>query len=113
MEKYINFFVLIKKEIERIGKNREETTKNISSISYKLQSIISAKFLASSLSNLTDNLAERIHKIKRKCGHDNKNVKLNTNILIANLNMQTLKMIYFQTNVYTVAGIIKKALMKT
>ena len=28
--------------------------------------------MASSLSNLVDNLAEGIHKVKCKCGHDNK-----------------------------------------
>ena len=48
------------------------------------------------LSNLVDNLAEGIHKIKCKHGHDNKNVKcveFNTKILSAVLNMQMLKMI--------------------
>ena len=47
--------------------------------------------MASSLSIL----AEEIHKIKFKYGHDNKkfeNVELNTKILSASLNTQTLKM---------------------
>ena len=41
-------------------------------ISYKLQVIDSARFMASSLSNLVDNLTEAIHKIKFKYRHDNK-----------------------------------------
>ena len=47
--------------------------------------------MASSLSIL----AEGIHKIKFKHGHDNKkfeNVELNTKILSASLSIQTLKM---------------------
>ena len=39
---------------------------NIATISYKMKSIDSARFRASSLSNLVDNLAEGIHKIKCK-----------------------------------------------
>ena len=37
-----------------------------------LQFINSARFMASSWSNLVDNLPEGIHKIKCKYGHDNK-----------------------------------------
>ena len=38
-------------------------------ISYKIKFINSARFMASSLSNLVDNLTERIHKVKCKgCG---------------------------------------------
>ena len=44
-------------------------TKNIS---YILQFIDSARFMASSLSNLVNNLCEGIHKIKCKFGHDDK-----------------------------------------
>ena len=47
--------------------------------------------MASSLSNLVDNLAERIQKTKCKYGHDNKNVKhteLNKMIVGAILNIQ-------------------------
>ena len=44
-------------------------------ISSKLQSIDSTRFLANSLSNLVKNLAEGFHEIKRKHG-DDKNVKL-------------------------------------
>ena len=47
-----------------IDKNGEETTK---SISYTLQSIDNARFMmASSLSNLVNNLSEEIHRIKCK-----------------------------------------------
>ena len=60
-EKYKTFSVPITKEVKRIDKNGEKITKTIS---YKLQLIDSARFMASSLSNLVDNLAEGIHKIK-------------------------------------------------
>ena len=60
-EKYITFTVPIEKEVTRIDKNGEEITKNIS---YILQFIDSARFMASSLSNLVHNLSEIIHKIK-------------------------------------------------
>ena len=71
-EKYITFTVPIEKEVTRIDKNREEVTKNIP---YILQFIDSAGFIASSLSNLVNNLSEGIHRIKCKLGHDDKNVK--------------------------------------
>ena len=41
-------------------------------LSYKLQFIDSARFLAKSLSSFVDNLAEGIHKIKCKYRHDDK-----------------------------------------
>ena len=44
-----------------MDKSGEKITKNIS---YILQFIDSARFMASSLSNLVNNLAEGIHKIK-------------------------------------------------
>ena len=56
--------------------------------------IDSARFMASSLSNLVNNFAEGIHKIKCKCGHNDKNVKLaelNTKIASVFLNTQTLE----------------------
>ena len=53
-EKYITFTVLIEKEIWRIDKNGEEFTKHIS---YILQFIDSARFMASFLSNLVNNLS--------------------------------------------------------
>ena len=60
-EKCITFTVPIEKEITRIDKNIEEITKNIS---YILQFIDSARFMASSLSNLVNNLSEGNHRIK-------------------------------------------------
>ena len=54
-EKYIIFTVPIEKEVSRIDKNGEEITKNVS---YILQFIDSARFMASSLSNLVNNLSE-------------------------------------------------------
>ena len=68
-EKYITFTVPIEKEVTRIDKKGEEITKNIS---YILQFIDSARFMASSLSNLVNNLSEGIHRIKCKYGHDDK-----------------------------------------
>ena len=64
-EKYITFTVPIEKGVTRIDKNREEVTKNIS---YILQFIDSARFMASSLSNCANNLSQGIYKIKCKFG---------------------------------------------
>lgn len=55
-EKSEIFSVSITKELKRIAKNGEETTK---SVSWKLQFINSASFMATSLSNTVD----KIHKI--------------------------------------------------
>ena len=41
-------------------------------LSYILQFIDSARFMASSLSNLVNNLFEGIHRIKNKFEHDDK-----------------------------------------
>ena len=71
-EKYISFSVPIEKEVKRISKKDEEITKTIS---WKLKLINSARFMACSLSNLVNNLAEGIQKIKRKYGNDNKKCK--------------------------------------
>ena len=68
-EKYVTFTVPIQKEVTRIDKNREKNTKNIS---YILQFIDSARFMASSLSNLVNSLFEGIHRIKCKFGHNDK-----------------------------------------
>ena len=65
-EKYATFTVPIEKDLTRIDKNREEITKNIS---YILQLNDSARFMASSLSHLVNNLFEGIHRIKCKFGH--------------------------------------------
>ena len=66
-EKYIT--ITIKKEVTRIKKNGDEVAK---SISYILKFTYSKKLMVSLLSNLASNLYERIHKIKCKCGHDDK-----------------------------------------
>ena len=92
-EKYITFTVPIEKEVTKIDKNGEEITKNIS---YILQFIDSARFMASSLSNLVNNLFEGIHRIKCNLNMMIKNVKLvelNVSIATVFLNTQILKMI--------------------
>ena len=62
-EKYITLTVPIEKEVTRSDKNGNGSAKNIS---YILQFIDSARFIASLLSNLVNNLSERNHKIKCK-----------------------------------------------
>ena len=62
-EKRITFTVPIEKEITRTDKNGEEIAKNIS---YILHFIDSARFMASSLSNLVNNFSEGNHKINFK-----------------------------------------------
>ena len=68
-EKYITFSVPIEKEVTRIDKNGKRITKNVS---YILQFVDSARFMANSLSNLINNLSEGIHRINCKYGHDDK-----------------------------------------
>ena len=53
--------VPIIKEVTRIDKDGEETTKDIS---FKLQFIDRARFMTNSLSNLVSNLSEGIRRIK-------------------------------------------------
>ena len=60
-EKYITFKVRTEKEVTRIHSNGEEITKNVS---YRLKFIDKARFMASSLSNLVNNLSGGIHNIK-------------------------------------------------
>ena len=67
-KKYVTFTVQIKKEVTRSDKNGKEITKMIS---YRLQFIDSARFMASSLSNLVNNLPEGI-KHKTKYQHNDK-----------------------------------------
>ena len=57
------FSVPKEKEIRKADKDDNEDT---ITISYKIKCIASARFMASSLSNLVNNLAEGIHKIKYK-----------------------------------------------
>ena len=61
MKKYITFTVSIEIEVTITHKNGERVTKNIS---YILQFIDTIQFMASSLSNLADNISEGIHKVK-------------------------------------------------
>ena len=61
IEKCKTFFVLIKKEVTNTDKDRNES---IVTISYKIKTIDSARFIAISVSNLVDNLGQRIHKVK-------------------------------------------------
>ena len=60
-KKCVTFTVQIEKEVARSDKNGKEITKMIS---YRLQFIDSARFMASSLWNLVNNVPEGIHKIK-------------------------------------------------
>ena len=67
-EKYITLTVSIENEVTRINKNGVSgVTKNRS---YMLQFIDSVRFIASSISNLVNNLLEGIHKIKCKYRHN-------------------------------------------
>ena len=70
-EKYKNISVQIEKEVIKVDKDGNEY---IIIISYKIEFIESARFMASSLSNLVDNLEEGIHKIK--CKDFNLNTKV-------------------------------------
>ena len=65
-ENYKTISVPIEKQVIKVDK---EGIENIITISYKIKFIDSARFIASLLSNLVDNLAEEIHKIKcEDCG---------------------------------------------
>ena len=91
-EKYMIFIVPKEKVATIIDKNRQEITK---SISYILKFIDSARFMASYLSNLVNNLSEEI--MKCQFGHtmikNVKHVELNISIATVFLNTQTLEMI--------------------
>ena len=76
-EKSKTFSFPTKKEVPKIDK---DGNKSVVTISYKIKFIDRARFMASSLSNLVDNLAEGIHKIKCKdcdCFLDCESVKDN------------------------------------
>ena len=68
-ENYITFTVPIEKEVTLIDKSGGKITKNIS---YILQFIHSARFIASSLSDLVNNLSKWIQRIKYKYRHRDK-----------------------------------------
>ena len=69
IEKCITCSVPIQKEVARIDENGKENT---ITIFYRLQFMDSTRFMASSLSNPVDNVAEGIHKIKYKYNHVDK-----------------------------------------
>ena len=62
-EKYKSFSIPIEIEVTKINKDGNDSAVTIS---YKREFIDSARFIATSLSNLVDNLTEGIHKIKCK-----------------------------------------------
>ena len=64
--------------------------------------------MASSLSNIANNLSEGIHRIKCKFGHNDKRETCGIKYSIATVfsNIQTLKMISYNTNVCIIAKII-------
>ena len=70
-EEYITFSVSVEKEAEIIDKHGE-LKKITKRISYRIQIIDSARYMASLLSNLVTNLAEGIHKIECEYGHNDK-----------------------------------------
>ena len=69
-EEYITISVPITNEIEKADKRGKELKPKI--VSYNLKFTESARFLKSLLSNLVNNLAEGIQKIRCKYRHDNK-----------------------------------------
>ena len=73
IQKHITFSVPMKKEVKRIGKKGKEIKTEI--ISYNSYHIDRVKFMVRLLSNVVDNLAARIHKIKCKYEHKNKKMQ--------------------------------------
>ena len=59
-ENYKTFSFPIEKEVTEIDKDGSES---VTTVSYKIKFIDSARFIAISVSNLVDNLTEAIHKI--------------------------------------------------
>ena len=88
-----HLFTSNRKEVTRNGKKRQ---KILRTISCRWKYINGAKFMASSLSNFVNNLAEGIHKIKCKYEHDKKNMeraRLYIKIVSIVLNIKELKII--------------------
>ena len=71
-KKYITFSVPIEKEVTRMGKKEKKSQKS-NLPDYNLLKV--PDFKARSISNLANNLAEGIHKIKCKNEHENKKCK--------------------------------------
>ena len=91
------FSISIKK---KITKNDKDDNESVVNISYKIKLINSTRFMASSSSNLVDNLAEGIHKIKYKdcdCFLEYENVS---------------RTIWQNINIYFAINIIQTSLMK-
>ena len=91
--KYIIFFGPVERKVATIDKNQEENTNNLFCI---LPFTDSARFVASSLSNLVNNLSEGIHRIKCKYRHDNKicgTCGIKNKYCVCFLEYKTLKMI--------------------
>ena len=106
--------VPIEKKVTGIDKKGKEIIKTIS---YTLQFIVSARFMANSLSSLINNAAGRICKIKCQYGHDNeksescgKDLLIHTNIIA----MILISLFYCCKNVLTLMNTwtIEKNLMK-
>ena len=71
--------------------------------------------MASSLSNLVDNLAEEIHKIKCKYTHDNENCEpkgIKYNDCECCIEYANVKDDLYYTNVYVAIGITRESLIK-
>ena len=62
-KKYKTFSVPIEKKITKVHKDSNES---VLTISYKIEFLDSARFMASSLANLVDSPVKEIHKIKCK-----------------------------------------------
>ena len=75
-------------EIKKIDKNGE---KKCLKISYKLIFIETARFIASSLSNLANNLSKHFHKTKCKYGPDDKKCNFGIKYKIADFIKQSIK----------------------
>ena len=91
------FSISIKK---KITKNDKDDNESVVNISYKIKLIDSTRFMASSSSNLVDNLAEGIHKIKYKdcdCFLEYENVS---------------RTIWQNINIYFAINVIQTSLMK-
>ena len=58
-----NFSIPVEKEVPNIDKDGNES---VVTISYKIKFIDCARFIGNSLSNLVDNLGDRIHEINIK-----------------------------------------------
>ena len=112
-EKHITFTVPIEKEVTRVDKNGEKNTNNIS---YLLQFIERGRFMASSLSIFSTSFLKEFIELNVELDTMIKNVKhaeLNISIATVLLNIKTLKMIQWNTNVCIVAKIINTSYMKS